>query len=44
MIYLQTSVALVEFLRDRGITVELASYDERMLAVARGLWIPLFVL
>jgi len=37
-------VASVEFLRDRGLTVELASYDERMLAAARALRIPLFAL
>jgi hypothetical protein len=37
-------VASVEFLRDRGLTVELASYGERMLAAARALRIPLFAL
>jgi hypothetical protein len=37
-------VASLEFLRDRGQTVELASYDERMLAAARALRIPLFAL
>jgi hypothetical protein len=35
-------VASLEFLRDRGQSIELASYDERMLAVARALRIPLF--
>ena len=47
MIHLDTSVVLVhllEFLRERGQTVELASYDERMLAAARALRIPLFAL
>jgi hypothetical protein len=37
-------IASVEFLRNRGLTVELASYDERMLAAARVLGIPLFAL
>ena len=37
-------VASLEFLRERGQTVELASYDERMLAAARALRIPLFAL
>ena len=37
-------VASLEFLRERGQTVELASYDERMLATARALRIPLFTL
>jgi hypothetical protein len=37
-------VASLEFLRERGLTVELASYDERMLAAARALRIPLFAL
>jgi hypothetical protein len=37
-------VASIEFLRDRGQAVELASYDERMLAAARALRIPLFTL
>jgi predicted nucleic acid-binding protein len=37
-------VASLEFLRERGQTVELASYDERMLAAARALSIPLFAL
>jgi hypothetical protein len=35
-------VASLEFLRDRGQSIELASYDERMLAAARALRIPLF--
>ena len=37
-------VASLEFLRGHGLTVELASYDERMLAAARALRIPLFSL
>ena len=37
-------LASVEFLRGRGQTVELASYDERMLVAARALRIPLFAL
>jgi hypothetical protein len=37
-------IASAEFLRERGLTVELASYDERMLAAARVLRIPLFAL
>ncbi len=37
-------VASLEFLRERGQKVELASYDERMLAAARALQIPLFAL
>jgi hypothetical protein len=37
-------LASLEFLRDRGLKVELASYDERMLAAARALRIPLFAL
>jgi predicted nucleic acid-binding protein len=37
-------VASIEFLRDRGQKIELASYDERMLAAARALGIPLFAL
>jgi predicted nucleic acid-binding protein len=37
-------VASLEFLRGHGLTIELASYDERMLAAARALRIPLFVL
>jgi hypothetical protein len=32
------------FCGERGLTVELASYDERMLAAARALRIPLFAL
>jgi predicted nucleic acid-binding protein len=35
-------LATVEFLRSRGRDVALASYDERLLAVARSLAIPLF--
>jgi len=35
-------VASLEFLRDRGQSIELASYDEQMLAAARALRIPLF--
>ena len=37
-------LASVEFLRSRRQAVELASYDERMLAAARALRIPLFEL
>jgi predicted nucleic acid-binding protein len=37
-------VASLEFLRGHGLTIALASYDERMLAVARALRIPLFAL
>jgi hypothetical protein len=37
-------VASLEFLRERGQKVELASYDERMLAAARALRIPLVAL
>jgi predicted nucleic acid-binding protein len=37
-------IASAEFLRERGLTVELASYDEPMLAAARALRIPLFAL
>jgi predicted nucleic acid-binding protein len=37
-------VASLEFLRERGQMVELASYDERMLAAARAMRIPLFAL
>jgi hypothetical protein len=35
-------LASLEFVRSRGHAVELASYDERMLAAARALRIPLF--
>jgi predicted nucleic acid-binding protein len=35
-------LATVEFLRSRGRDVALASYDERLLAVARSVAIPLF--
>jgi hypothetical protein len=46
MIYLDTSVALahlasIEFLRSQGPKVQLAAYDERLLAAARRLKIPL---
>ena len=37
-------VASLEFLRGHGLTIALASYDERMLAAARALQIPLFAL
>ena len=37
-------LASVEFLRAQGQAVELASYDERMLAAGRALRIPLAVL
>ena len=37
-------VASMEFLRERGLKIELATYDERMLAAARALRIPLFAL
>jgi predicted nucleic acid-binding protein len=37
-------LASVEFLRTRGQQLELASYDERMLAVARLMGIPLWSL
>ena len=33
-------LATIEFLRAQGRKVELASYDERMLAAARGLGVP----
>jgi hypothetical protein len=35
-------LASLEFVRSRGQVVELASYDERMLAAARALRIPLY--
>jgi predicted nucleic acid-binding protein len=35
-------LASMEFLRDRGQNVELASFDERLLAAARALHIPIF--
>ena len=35
-------LASIEFLRSRGQTVELASFDERLLAGARALHIPLY--
>jgi predicted nucleic acid-binding protein len=34
-------LASIEFLRERGQAIELASYDARLLAAARGLGIPL---
>jgi hypothetical protein len=37
-------LASIEFLRGRGQEVTLASYDDRILAAARGLSIPLFAL
>lgn len=37
-------LASIEFLRGRGQTVELASYDERLNAAAKALAIPLFSL
>ena len=37
-------VASLEFLRGHGLKIELASYDERMLAAARALRIALFAL
>jgi predicted nucleic acid-binding protein len=37
-------VASLEFLRAHGLTIELASYDERILAAARALRVPLFAL
>ena len=37
-------MASVEFLRGRGLTIELASYDDRMLDAARTLRIPVFAL
>ena len=37
-------IASIEFLRGHGLRVELATYDERMLAAARTLRIPLFAL
>ena len=37
-------IASAEFLRERGLTVALASYDDRMLAAARALRIPLVAL
>jgi predicted nucleic acid-binding protein len=37
-------LASIEFLRGRGQKVELASYDDRLLAAARGLSIPLVAL
>jgi hypothetical protein len=35
-------LAALEFLRAQGQTIELASYDQRMLAVARAMNIPVF--
>jgi predicted nucleic acid-binding protein len=37
-------LASVEFLRDRGQHIELASFDERLLSAARALRIPIFEL
>lgn len=37
-------LASIEFLRGRGQKIELASYDDRLLAAARALKIPLFAL
>jgi len=37
-------LASIEFLRGRGQKVQLASYDDRLLAAARGLGIPLAAL
>lgn len=37
-------LASIEFLRSRGQSVELASYDDRLAAAARALKIPLFAL
>jgi hypothetical protein len=34
-------LATIDFLRQRGLLVELASYDERMIAAARAMSIPL---
>jgi predicted nucleic acid-binding protein len=34
-------LASIEFLRGRGQTIELASYDERLIAAARALGIPI---
>jgi predicted nucleic acid-binding protein len=37
-------LASIEFLRERGQKVELASYDDRLIAAARGLRIPIAAL
>ncbi len=37
-------LASIEFLRDRGQTIELASYDKRLIAAARALGIPVMEL
>jgi predicted nucleic acid-binding protein len=37
-------LASIEFLRERGQTVELASYDERLIVAARALGIPIAAL
>jgi predicted nucleic acid-binding protein len=37
-------IASIEFLRHHGQTVELATYDDQMVAAARALRIPLFAL
>ncbi len=34
-------LASLEFLRSRGLSIELASYDDRMLTVARAMGVPL---
>jgi hypothetical protein len=36
-------LSTLEFLREQAQVVELATYDERMLAVARAMGIPLFI-
>ena len=37
-------LASVEFLRGRGQSIELASYDDRLLSTARAMGIPLLTL
>ena len=37
-------IASLEYLRERGLAFELASYDDRMLAAADALRIPVFAL
>jgi len=37
-------LASLQFLRDQGQTVELASYDERLVAAARALRMPIYAL
>jgi len=34
-------LASIEFLRGRGQTIELASYDDRLIAAARALGVPI---